>query len=40
MLVARVGGRIEQSKERKTSERDPPYALGADEKLAALLNMT
>jgi hypothetical protein len=40
MLVARVGGRIEQSKESKNSDRDAPYTLGADEKLAALLDLT
>ncbi|KAF7113685.1 hypothetical protein CNMCM5793_003041 [Aspergillus hiratsukae] len=40
MLVARVGGRIEQSKESKNLESEPPYASGADEKLAALLDMT
>ncbi|EAW07545.1 kinetochore subunit FTA4 family protein [Aspergillus clavatus NRRL 1] len=40
MLVARVGGRIGQSKGSQNTEGTPPYALGSDEKLAALLDMS
>lgn len=40
MLVARVGGRVEQGKKKLgAQEQDKPY-LGCDQKLDALLDMT
>ena len=40
MLVARVGGRVEQGKKKmRVQENDSPY-LGCDQKLGALLDMT
>ncbi|KAE8380562.1 kinetochore Sim4 complex subunit Fta4 [Aspergillus bertholletiae] len=41
MLVARVGGRIQHSKKRGDSQKDPvSYPLDSDQKLEALLDMT